>query len=135
MYTHAPIYARQPMLTVNSVTEESRLSIKFIQKWNTVIVRGNSTRLDVAYAYQKLIDKCKKHLANAEEMQFYFFYTVVNATTAKLLFNLFKTLEKAANKHKKVKVHWLVEEGDRDLLDLGLDYKSLLKFDFHIAKK
>ena len=123
------------MLTVNTVSEESRLSIKYMKEWDTVIVRGRSTRLDVSYAYFNLIEKCKKHLQVSEELKCYFFSTIVNATKAKLLFNLFKVLEKGASSGKEITINWLVEENDEDLMSLGFDFKSLLNLQFLISQK
>jgi hypothetical protein len=59
---------------------------------------------------------------------------VINATTTKLLFNLFKVLQKACHSGKSVAVYWVVDSGNEELMDIGLDLMAHLDFKFHITQ-
>ncbi|MEQ9051746.1 MAG: SiaC family regulatory phosphoprotein, partial [Marinoscillum sp.] len=65
----------------------------------------------------------------------YFHFSVINASTTKLLFNLFSMLTKETRKGNQITIYWVVEQDDEDLIDVGLDFKNALNLDFRITIK
>ncbi|MEQ9305185.1 MAG: SiaC family regulatory phosphoprotein [Marinoscillum sp.] len=112
-----------------------KLIIRFLTPASTLVVTGRSTGLEILPAYRNLIDKAEEHLQNNRQLNCYFNYQVINASTTKLLFNLFSTLNKYAKNGKNVVIYWLVQEDDEDLIDVGLDFKNAFELDFKIQIK
>ncbi len=118
-----------------AITTEERLTIRFIKEINALAVSGRSTGLEVLPAYIKLIEQVEQHFTHASSLKCYFHYTVINASTTKLLFNLFKRLTTAQEKGHQIEVYWLIDKDDEELIDIGLDFKNLYDLDFKITVK
>lgn len=113
---------------------EQKLNIRYVKQFDSLMVTGSSTGLEVLPAYIRLLDQARNHFTFSDKLICYFRYSVINASTTKLLMNLFGFLSKAARIGNKVEVFWVVEEEDEDLIAVGSDLKNLynLKFDITI---
>ncbi|MFY0600083.1 MAG: SiaC family regulatory phosphoprotein [Cyclobacteriaceae bacterium] len=114
------------------IYNEENLSLKYMSKKNLVFVKGRSTRIDVSPAYYRLIRQMKIHFMNSDQLTCYFQYTVINASTTKLLFNFFRELEKLMKSGKKIVIHWVVKNNDDDLLYIGNEFKNFFNLDFQV---
>ncbi len=103
---------------------EERLKIKFQRTHNVLIIKGKSTTLEVMPTYITLIEKVKRHFLKSQRLVCYLQFEVINATTTKLLFNLFSVFRKADRAGKDVVVYWMVDEENDDLMDIGLDFQE-----------
>ena len=119
----------------STITTEERLTIRFIKEINALAVSGRSTGLEVLPAYTKLIEQVEQHFTHTSSLKCYFHYTVINASTTKLLFNLFKRLTTAQEKGHQIEIYWLINKDDEELIDIGLDFKNLYDLDFKITVK
>jgi hypothetical protein len=99
--------------------DKQRLSIRYALDLNIIMIRGCSSSLDVLPAYRNLIYQSKVHLLISNKLIIYLHYEVINATTTKLIFDLFKMLKKAITTEKEISVHWIVDDGNYDLIDIG----------------
>ncbi len=115
--------------------QEEKLSIRYIKEINSIAVKGRSTGLEVYQAYKNLIEQVEKHFLDSDQLNCYFFYSVINASTTKMLFNLFRRLVLQQSKGNKIIIHWVIEDNDQELMDVGLDLKSLYDLDFRITTK
>ncbi len=116
-------------------TKEEGLSIRYIKKINTVAISGRSTGLEVFPAYNNLINEVEYHFQESKQLKCYFNFSVINATTTKALFKLFRKLVKAQLNGNKVEIFWVIDEFDQELIDVGLDFKNLYNLNFHITVK
>jgi hypothetical protein len=58
-----------------------------------------------------------------------------NSSSGKLLFVLFKELNKYGSVHGNVEIFWHFHEGDDSMGEAGEDFKSMLKIPFHLVEK
>ncbi|WP_258104997.1 SiaC family regulatory phosphoprotein [Marinoscillum sp. MHG1-6] len=114
---------------------QEKLSIKYLEANNMIVAKGSSTALDLLNVYTDMIENAKLHLENHQDLRCYFYYSVINASTTKLLFNLMNVLQKHAHQGKNVTIYWVTDEGDEDLMDVGLDLKGVFDLDFRITVK
>ena len=112
---------------------KERLMIKYLKHPNIVMAKGRSTSLEVLPVYNQLIAQVKSHFESRWKLVFYLHFSVINATTTKLLFDLFKVLRQAHRDDKKVTVFWVVDEGNEDLYEIGRDFQAFTNFDFQIT--
>ncbi len=111
------------------------LSIKYIKKINTVAVSGSSTDPEVVPAYNRLIQQVEDHFNESGILKCYFHFSDINSSTTKVLFKLFRQLVNAQKEGHQIKIFWIIEEDDHELIDIGLDFKNLYDLDFHITAK
>ena len=111
-----------------------RLTIRYRKDLNIVLAKGQSTSLEVSPVYYSLIDIVKSHLEEKKKLVCYLHYSISYATTPKLLFNLLNVMQDAHKDSKDVTVYWGVEDGDEELMDIGLELKSLIDFKFYITQ-
>jgi len=132
----APIIERLPRNNVTKLIPRTkeRLIIKYLKHPNIVMAKGRSTSLEVLPVYNQLIAKVEKHFKSRWKLVCYLHFSVINATTTKLLFNLFKVLHRAHRDNKKVTVFWVVDEGNEDLYEIGRDFQEFTDFDFQITQ-
>ncbi len=116
-------------------TKEEGLSIRYNKKINTVAISGRSTGLEVFTAYHNLINEVECHFQEKNQLNCYFNFSVINTTTTKALFKLFRKLVKAQAGGNKVEIFWVIDECDKELIDVGLDFKNLYNLNFHIKVK
>lgn len=121
--------------SLQSPIKEELLSIRYIKKINTVAISGRSTGLEVVPAYSNLINQIESHFLESSKLKCYFHFSVINASTTKALFKIFRQLVNAQAKGNLVDVFWVINEGDQELIDVGLDFKNLYDINFHITVK
>ncbi|MEP5613456.1 MAG: SiaC family regulatory phosphoprotein [Cyclobacteriaceae bacterium] len=112
-----------------------RLILRYMQKKNMLLAMGRSVSLDVRPAYQQIFYQVKRHFMLSNQLTCYFYYTVINATTTKLLFSLFRLLNTASKQGNQVTIFWMIEDGDQELREIGTDFKEVFSLDFKINVK
>ena len=120
---------------LNKVPKKKRLTIRYLRENNIFMAKGRSTGLELLPVYNRIILKLKAHLNHSEKLSCYFDYSVINATTTKLLCNLFSNLEKAASGGKTISVYWMIEEEDEDLIYAGELFQEIYDINFKIVSK
>tara|TARA_Y100001972_G_scaffold74473_1_gene90556 strand:- start:5120 stop:5509 length:390 start_codon:yes stop_codon:yes gene_type:complete len=111
------------------------LSIGYIKKINTVTVSGTTTDLELFPDYNRLIQQVEDHFSESGLLKCYFHFAAINTAITKVLFKLFRHLVNAQKEGYQIKIFWIIEEGDHELIDVGLDFKNLYDLDFQITVK
>ncbi len=132
----SPFIHKESQERVNSKSpKKERLIIRYMEDSNILIAMGRSVSLEVQSAYVRLFYQVKRHFLRSNNLTCYFHYTVINATSTKLLFTLFKLLDDARKRGNQIVVHWMIEEGDEELIDIGNDFRQQFDLDFRISVK
>lgn len=127
------VQERHEELRQSVAPSKNRLTVKYMNSLNLLMVKGRSNVLEVKPVYFKLIQSVKQHFKVSDKLTCYFNYSMINATTIKLLFNLFNVLKKAHQSKKKITVYWIVDEGDEVVIDVGYDFWGFYDFRFVVS--
>jgi hypothetical protein len=57
-----------------------------------------------------------------------------NSSTAKVLLDVFKKLEKIHKEKQNVSIQWVYESGDENIIESGNDYQSIIQIPFQIIE-
>ena len=118
----------------SSLTQnEETLLLQFTPENNMLKAEGESSGDNIFSTYSILANKVTNHLKTSDSIDCYFNYTSINGSSVKLLFNLFRKLETATSSGKNVTVHWVIENEDDHIYEVGQDLKDLTDLDFRIS--
>jgi len=96
---------------------------------------GRSIPEDAKKIYRPVIDWIKAYSpssANKTTINFNFDY--LDTSSSKCVFDILKTLEDLFDKGHELSINWYYEEGDDDMLDLGIHLKSFIKAPFNFIE-
>jgi hypothetical protein len=96
---------------------------------NTFEIRGESYPEDISTFYGPIIGKLEDYLSSLDGATVTFKFELIyfNSSSAKILMGLFDTLDEAAGRGNVVKIHWLVEEDDDNMEELGKEFAEDLE--------
>lgn len=57
-----------------------------------------------------------------------------NTSSSKMFYGLFKLLETLQNDGQAVKIIWVYEKGDSEMLQTGIDYSTMVKIPFEFVE-
>jgi hypothetical protein len=91
---------------------------------NTYLVKGESYPEDITAFYGEIIGKLEGHFGglNGSTIQFTFELIYFNSSTAKVLMELFDTLDETASNGNEVTVTWIHEKDDDNMEEMGEDF-------------
>ncbi|MBF0134290.1 MAG: DUF1987 domain-containing protein [Magnetococcales bacterium] len=91
---------------------------------NTFVLRGESYPENVPKFYGDPIKQLQEHLNNLEDGQVSFDFDLVyfNSTSAKVIINLFETLDAAAERGLDVTINWHYDADDDNSAELGEEF-------------
>lgn len=121
-----------PLLEPEPIQTKQKLNLYYKPNLNLIIAKGESTALEVMPAYRKLTKQVISHFESSDRLTCYFHYSVINATTVKLLFNLFEIMQKAHVNGKKISVNWMVDENNPEMERAGMQLTKFIEFNFRI---
>jgi len=108
-------------------------TISFDEINNYLLIEGRSTLENPAKFYKPLISKLEKlEKSSSREMKIDFKLEYFNTTSSIAILDVLKRLQ-SLNKDKEVVINWFYDEGDEDILEIGEDYSSILKFPFNLV--
>ena len=108
-------------------------TISFDEINNYLLIEGRSTLENPAKFYKPLISKLEKlEKSSSREMKIDFKLEYFNTTSSIAILDVLKRLQ-SLNKDKEVVINWFYDEGDEDILEMGEDYSSILKFPFNLV--
>ena len=97
--------------------------------------RGRSIPEDVALVYDDILKWIQEYVANPApytevdvEMEY------LNSGTSKYMLKILKTLKELDNMGKDLKINWVYEEGDDDILERGEYYASILDLKINLVE-
>lgn len=111
-------------------TEETPF-VKYCRDENMFMVKGNSVRSQVHEFYDPLISKAKSHLNEGRELDVIFFFNMINPTTAKVLFDLFKFIRLKKMSGVQVNVTWCTEDSNNEMYETGEDLAEIYDLNFN----
>lgn len=120
--------------------------IHFSPDENIFLIRGISTPEDVREIYYPVIEWIRTFTADlpeAKTKQYSFDKPLTlqidlayfNSSSAKFLYDIFIALKKLKSSEIHVRVDWMYEEGDIDLMEAGADFASLVEMEFAYIQK
>lgn len=106
--------------------------VKYNKFANTLTIKGASTRQAMDEFYSLSIQKFKSNLASKKYGTLNLNFKTFNTSTAKVLFDLFKSIrdEKAAG--AAVKIRWEVFLTELDMLETAKDFAELFDLDINL---
>ncbi|MBL4670229.1 MAG: DUF1987 domain-containing protein [Flavobacteriales bacterium] len=108
-------------------------TISFDEINNYLLIEGRSTLENPAKFYKPLISKLEKlEKSSSREMKIDFKLEYFNTTSSIAILDVLKRLQ-SLNKDKEIVINWSYDEGDEDILEIGEDYSSILKFPFNLV--
>lgn len=102
---------------------------------NLINIKGRLIPTD----YVKFYNSLKKFIGKLESKKT-FPITIninldfINASSKKFMVDTFSLFEKRIEKGNRLNINWYYEEGDDDMYDLGLIYKSIIKIPFRLIE-
>ena len=89
---------------------------------------GESYLEDILGFFQEINEWLEKYLSSDfSALTFDCAMEYFNSSTAKLLYNMLRTMDACAGAGKKVTVNWIVAEDDDMLIECGEDFKEEMK--------
>ncbi len=95
----------------------------------SALVKGISISDDWS-SYQQILTEIKQNLQRRIYNDFNFQLKVFNTKSAKLLLEIFREIKKS--KHP-ISIHWLYDQKDAEMREMGMDYSELLGMDFIVS--
>ncbi len=117
------------METIEIAATERTPEIHFDFENNEFSIRGESFPEDVSEFYTPLTDPLEAHLAalKGATVRFTFEFIYFNSSSAKVLVNLFASLDEAAEAGNDVTVVWVHDEDDDNMRELGEEFAEDLE--------
>lgn len=104
--------------------------IKYSEDEEVLMIKGNSTEMDMQHFYYPVISKFKSYMETNRSFKVYFFLKDMNTSTAKVLFDLFKYVNLKKNLGTKVEIAWGTEHSNEEMLQTGKDFAELYGLTF-----
>jgi hypothetical protein len=113
----------------------TRITPGFAIKNGTIRFSGKSIPEDAYTFYTPIVDAIIKYLENPETTTTLSFnLEYINSSSKKIITNILKLFEQAAEKGFQMEVEWNYETDDESILDLGQDLQSLIQIPFHFIE-
>lgn len=129
------IHVENPNNLVGLFKMKERLTVRYLESDRMLVVMGRSVTLEVLPVYTQLNYQVRKHFLQYDKLSCFFHYSVINASTTKLLFNLFSLLNSYSQGGKHIVIHWVIDDGDEELFEVGSDFKEVFDLDFRIITR
>ena len=99
---------------------------------NTLTIKGSSTREEMGGFYRTVVEKFKMGLATKKYGTLNLNFKTFNTSTAKVLFDLFKSIRDHKASGAAVKIRWEVFLTELDMLETAKDFAELFDLDINI---
>jgi hypothetical protein len=98
-------------------------------------ITGTSTPED-SFAYYKPIFNWLDNYSNSpsKSTKLTIKLDYFNTSSSKCVLNILKKIEKLSQAGNEAEVDWHYHPDDKDMMDIGNDLQSILKFPFHLKK-
>ena len=96
---------------------------------------GRSIPEDAKKIFKPVIDWIKKYTPAPEtQTTVNFNFDYLDTSSSKCVFDILKVLDDLYTKGYELSINWFYEEGDDDMLDLGIHLKSFVKAPFNFIE-
>jgi SiaC family regulatory phosphoprotein len=110
-------------------------SINFDESIGAITIEGRSTEKCPEKFYYDFIEYLEEYLKKPRNLYVTMSIEYFNTRTAKPLLDFLITCQSVIDAGYKLRVDWIIEEGDESMLEAAEDYSSILKFPFNIIEK
>ena len=131
-------YSLSPAIFASTIEEiiEPTLTtpyVKYDRSSNYLMIKGTSTRDNIELFYGKVLREFKQKIKQMNTGVLHLNFKTFNTSTAKVLFDLFRSLLDAQNAGHLVAIQWDVYNSEEDMIDTARDFAEL--FDLKIKIK
>ncbi|MEQ8582477.1 MAG: SiaC family regulatory phosphoprotein [Marinoscillum sp.] len=113
--------------------DEKLLKIKFVENHNLLIIKGWSITPELNICYQSTRERIERHLSLKEGLTIYFSYELLHSVTTRFLYETVQTLNQFHTLGKRINIHWIINQHDDHLIQLGAELKALCHFSFNLS--
>ncbi len=113
--------------------DEKLFSIKFVENHNLLIIKGWSITPELSICYQATRERIVRHLLLNEGLTIYFSYELIHSVTTRFLYEIVRTLNQFHVLGKRIKIHWVINQHDDQLIELGTELRALSNFSFNVS--
>jgi len=101
-----------------------------------LVIKGNSFPIFSVIGYDQFLQSIRLYTENPPSKTIVKIdVDIINGFTKRYIMKAFRLLEKVKKPEKKVVIHWLYDEEDDDMLELGGIYQSLISLPFVFISK
>lgn len=111
--------------------------VNFVFADNRFLIRGESYPEDISAFYGPVISKLRDHLStvSGDSIEFTFELIYFNSSSAKVLMELFESLEEVATNGNAVRITWVCDEEDDNMQEMGEEFaEDLEQAEFRLEK-
>ena len=121
--------------TIEAIIEPTLTTpyVKYDRSSNYLMIKGTSTRDNIELFYGKVLKDFKQKIKQMNTGVLHLNFKTFNTSTAKVLFDLFRSLLDAQNAGHLVAIQWDVYNSEEDMIDTARDFAEL--FDLKIKIK
>ncbi len=113
--------------------DEKLFSIKFVEPHNLLIIKGWSITPELNTYYQATREGIIRHLTINKGLTIYFSYELLHSVTTRFLYNIVQILNQFHVLGKRVKIYWVIDQYNEQLIELGTELKALSHFSFDLS--
>jgi hypothetical protein len=96
---------------------------------------GRSIVEDAQKIFKPVVERIKTYLpAEASRTVVNFNFDYLNTSSSKCVYDILKVLDELYIKGNDIVINWYYEEGDNDMLDLGVHLKAFIKAPFNFIE-
>lgn len=123
-------------LKIEATTRTPEIDFQFAD--NRFLVKGESYPEDITAFYGPVIGGLRDHFAtvSGSSIEFTFELIYFNSSSAKVLMELFESLDAVASKGNTVRIIWICEEDDDNMQEMGEEFaEDLAQAEFQLEKR
>lgn len=107
-------------------------TIRFDSNTGTLILKSNSDHIGLHKFYFPILTKLKLYLQDEKNLAVGIFFSGLNASSLRVVFNLFKFLKTHIDDGVNIEIKWFVSAFDRQTYDTAKDIKQLYEVDLEV---
>lgn len=111
--------------------------VEFLFAENRFLIKGESYPEDITAFYGPVIGKLRQHFASlsGQSVEFCFELIYFNSSSAKVLMELFESLDELASNGNSVRIVWIYDEDDDNMQEMGEEFaEDLEQAQFELKK-
>ena len=99
-----------------------------------LLIEGRSIPEDSFSVYEPLFKFIERFSADFQNIEIQFRLEYANSSTNRSLMTLFEIMEEHQTKGNNIVISWYYAINDKEMLDLGSDFKDLVPFKFELKE-
>jgi len=108
-------------------------TVSFDEINNYLLIEGRSILEDPAKFYKPLISKLEDfEKSNSRKMEIDFKLEYFNTASSRYILDILKRLRAIDTPNNEVTINWFYDEVDEDILEIGQDFGSIIKFPINL---